>query len=935
MDPIITTNTANNSDDDGSATIDSPPRPVRTSSPRQDSSASPSSSSASTAAADDYSPDGARRVLTSPTSAHHRLNATNFMKFGSIRPPISVLQSEFCATYRLWEEHDAVLRRVEQKPSHSSAGGGGTMDRLVANNGSNNRHDWRKYKPKRHHHQGGGGGDEDDHYSKNNGSSSSDDDEVDEDTEWEEAFAHLRTLYSRHHLHHYQEDLFSQGSYQNRNDFLESLFAIDDEDTREEKLEENDDDDDDVKVDTGNSQSVSETQHNVDYEINTTAEQTHFTDTVAAGQHHYHHHQQQQQQRKQRTDMENLAKLLLRPGSKLSGTMESSSSSGLKRTTATTARREYNLVIMEENKCDELGRPKGYLARQTSGNDEQCVFVHVSFVSLNDVVANLDQIDAFEDEEKRADDIDNNNTCKRNSPQSQSPLEVEDRITIQLDYVDGDKKCCGYWNPNTLSFEGTVQKLGDGNNNQGATERGGSGGGRLRNSASSNNIIMSGLISGRVGAVGIGSSSHGGDGFGTDGENADQPLDIATTAAAAEVTSATTGSSQRPQTQYTFSLSPCTHLHPRGHIQTPLWRLFTVPNFVNMMGIENISIVEEVVSFGGGGGTNSAVTTKKKSMMSEHDKVVLMDEIASDDNRKFALHRARTERLLLDTLVKLVELGTLIDFAELARKRNVAKRREKWRGRMRKITPKMPRKFRRRKNKEVAGNEEFDISTFDSVQKKKVHFYDQLAAISWDRLLEAASLQAERTCATFRRRSALLDGLTFQSDEYKYQVMSDLRANGLTLATSHSEWDQCIQMGRTVALGWSWFERGSWSCFERSAVVGKRCVYLLFQMHSRLGVSHELLEKSFRSADARISIARLESLKQVRCDDKSKDDESEEILCGVCQCDIHDAEGEEEVNEEASVVVTLPCSHSFHWNCIREWLHDHSKCPMCRVDLNE
>jgi len=205
MDPIITTNTANNSDDDGSATIDSPPRPVRTSSPRQDSSASPSSSSASTAAAADYSPDGARRVLTSPTSAHHRLNATNFMKFGSIRPPISVLQSEFCATYRLWEEHDAVLRRVEQKPSHSSAGGGGTMDRLVANNGSNNRHDWRKYKPKRHHHQGGGGGDEDDNYSKNNGSSSSDDDEVDEDTEWEEAFAHLRTLYSRHHLHHYQE----------------------------------------------------------------------------------------------------------------------------------------------------------------------------------------------------------------------------------------------------------------------------------------------------------------------------------------------------------------------------------------------------------------------------------------------------------------------------------------------------------------------------------------------------------------------------------------------------------------------------------------------------------------------------------------------------------------------------------------------------------
>ena len=930
--PITITANSDDDDDYGSATIDSPPRPVRTSSPRQNNSSSPLVSTTT----DDDAPalellppapnNTAPRIMTSPTSGHHRLNATNFMKYGSIRPPISVLQNEFCTTYRLWEEHDAVLRRVvEQK--------GGGM-----NHNENGRHDWRKYKPKQGSRQRRRNDDGDDHSSSSGGSSSSSSSDVDEDEEWEEAFAHLRTLYSRHHRHDNPDQQFIR---QNSNDFLESLFAIDDEDTLEEKLEEEEEEEEEHSINNSERKHDCGGEEEEAKEVDATAidyceEKQHYVDEKFidnVGQH------RQQEQRKQRTNIENLVKLLFRPGSKLSGIMESSGSSKRSNTAATTIQREYNLVIMEENKCDELGRLKGYLARHKSGSDEQCVFVHVKFVPLSDGMANFDEEDS--DEKRRDEKQLITNSSKGNNaqppppPQSQSPLEPDERITIQINFVDGDKNCCGYWNPDTLSFEGIVQKVGDGNNSQGPTDDRGGGGGRMRNSASNNNVIMSGLISGST--VGVGSSNHGGDISGTGGDNTDQTRDGATTTAAASSTN-TVSLSHVPKNQSTFSLSPCTHLHPRGRSPMPLWRLFAMPHLVNMMGAENISLaVEDDWVIGGGGfGPNSAVSAKKKSKVSEQDQIIFLDELASDDNRKFALHRARTERLLLDTLVKLVELGSLIDFAELARKRNLATRREKWRGRMRKVTPKMPRKFKRRKNKEVAGDEEFDISTLDgSVQKKKVQFYDHLAAISWDRLLEAASVQAERTCAAFRRRSALLDGLTFRSSEYKFQVMSDLRANGLTLASSHSEWDQCIQMGRTVALGWSWFERGSWGCFERSAVVGKRCVYLLFQMHSRLGISHELLEKSFRSADARISIARLESLKQVRGDDTANDDDSEGNLCGVCQCDIHEVEGEEEGNKEASVVVTLPCSHSFHWNCIREWLHDHSKCPICRVDLNE
>lgn len=1001
-----TTTTAQDNNNSGSDTIiDSPPRPVRTSSsPRQSSNSSnhnnhnssplmignnttslvppsPSSSSPRTSAVQPYS----RRIASNNTNSN---NNNNFRKYGSIRPPISVLQTEFCTMYRLWEEHDAILRRVELKPSSDSVrsragGGGGNRMVVLPNNMGNNAtggddvNDWRKYKPRQVVRSGSGSGSVAGGNSPSNDDDSSnddDDEEINDKEEWEEAFDHLRTLYSRHHWtfdnpeiqqqqqqHHHQFAATTLGSSylsvgsssSNRNEFLESLCAIDDEDTTtllEEKLEEADE----IVIDGNNTEeqvvvsaliaavddnSGEETQH---LDVDETA-----TTTIAKEKEQQQEveEQQQQQQQKKRNEMDNLAKLF-RPGSKLVGSIETLSQFGLKRgiIDSTTILRDYSLVIMEENECDELGRPKGYLARQTCGSEEQCVFVHVKFVPLSDVMGNLDDGDLNDgmEEEKATDDEEeitlsddnmdntskkvNNKSTLAPPPQSQSPLEVvEDRITIQMEYVDNDKRYWGYWNPNTLSFGGKVQKLGDGNNIQGASDRGGVGGG-MRNSASTNNVIMSGLISGR--AVGF-----------ADGEvsGSDNGGDIDETTTTTLAAAATSSSSQRPKRQLTFSLSPCTHLHPRGRVQSPsLTRVF-MPTFLSMMGSDYLSSVDIGLLGGGFGSNNSAnnMSEKKKSKVSEQDQLAFMDELASDDNYKFALHRARTEQLLLETVVKLAELGSLVDFAELARKRNVAKRREKWRRRLRKITPKMPRKIksRRKKKKEAAGEDEFG---FPNVEKKKEQFYDQLAAISWDRLLQAASIQAERTCATFRRRSALLDGLTFQSDEYKYQVMSDLRANGMTLSSSHSEWDHCIQMGRTVALGWSWFERGSWGCFERSAVVGKRCVHLLFQMHSRLGVCHEQLEKSFRSADARISIAKLESLKQVSCDDKPNEDDSEELLCGVCQCDIYEEDGEEdEDNKEASIVVTLPCSHSFHWDCIREWLHDHSKCPICRVDLNE
>jgi len=674
----------------------------------------------------------------------------------------------------------------------------------------------------------------------------------------------------------------------------------------------------------------------------------------------------------ERTKLEKLAALLFRPGSKLSGTLEvrPSSSSSL-----ASPRGEYDLVVMEGDAPDELGRSeRGMLARHKFGGDEQCVFVKTSFVpvppppveALEDVIEEGEEEEEEEEKEsikeKEEEEVPSkehassadvkeggNGNDSADSKPTSSSLENH-KLTIQMDYVDGDHLVTGLWNHDKLCFEGTLRKMNEGEGEQ--TQLGGT--------------IVSGLISGH--------SSSFNDGDETNGPSASDSR----RSSRSQLTS--THADANNLGPRAFSISPCTHLHPRGVAPLPPpWQALL--ESLSRMGLTSAQ-PPETSSTGGGGmllrrgskGKESENPTATASFppSSKETKVVLtpaqrkklLDELASLDNYKLVLHRARTETLRRETLTKLVELGGLIDFAELARKRNVAKRREKWRGRVRKYTPRvLSRRLLQRRSRgsrtsattsaatagHVSGRGVAVGEDYDAVQKKKVQFYDQLAVISWGDLLEEASIQAERTCAVFRRQTSLLDGLTFESDEYKAQIMVDLRTNGLTLASSHTEWDKCIQMGRTVALGWSWFERGSWSCFERSAVVGKRCVYLLFQMHSRLESNHKHLEKAYRSADARLTNVELMRIKngfasqscaQAAFNKKIEGGkEGNDGLCGICQCNMDDDDnGEESKNQEDEDVdnpaVCLPCGHSFHWNCIREWLHNHSQCPICRVDLH-
>jgi E3 ubiquitin-protein ligase RNF115/126 len=54
--------------------------------------------------------------------------------------------------------------------------------------------------------------------------------------------------------------------------------------------------------------------------------------------------------------------------------------------------------------------------------------------------------------------------------------------------------------------------------------------------------------------------------------------------------------------------------------------------------------------------------------------------------------------------------------------------------------------------------------------------------------------------------------------------------------------------------------------------------------------------------------------------------EKKEEKCSICMCDIN-------IDEE---VCDLPCTHTFHNECIQPWLKNYNyKCPVCRKEVGK
>jgi len=51
----------------------------------------------------------------------------------------------------------------------------------------------------------------------------------------------------------------------------------------------------------------------------------------------------------------------------------------------------------------------------------------------------------------------------------------------------------------------------------------------------------------------------------------------------------------------------------------------------------------------------------------------------------------------------------------------------------------------------------------------------------------------------------------------------------------------------------------------------------------------------------------------------------DEVACSICLCEY----------ENGDKLITLPCNHVYHADCIKSWTDKSTRCPLCNLDLNE
>ena len=207
--------------------------------------------------------------------------------------------------------------------------------------------------------------------------------------------------------------------------------------------------------------------------------------------------------------------------------------------------------------------------------------------------------------------------------------------------------------------------------------------------------------------------------------------------------------------------------------------------------------------------------------------------------------------------------------------------------------------------------------------------------VAWSDLLAADTLAAEKTCANLRRRAELLDSLLFASPEERTGTLADLKEKAISRSLAHSESDEWKQAARSIinAAGITS------TTFNFPNFPGNSGIARYLSMCGRLEQNFARFDGALRRAEKRLTeadicrwIVALPSGSRSRTS-SGDDAESDEILCAICRVDLkEDVNGDE--NDYAEILC-LPCSHSFHDECLREWLRHHALCPVCRFRLQQ
>lgn len=288
----------------------------------------------------------------------------------------------------------------------------------------------------------------------------------------------------------------------------------------------------------------------------------------------------------------------------------------------------------------------------------------------------------------------------------------------------------------------------------------------------------------------------------------------------------------------------------------------------------------------------------------------MMQDLLSVDTRSIAAHRHRTNKLQMELLLQFDDVDNAME-----------------------LDPSAKRRMRLLLHSDAVPSP----SALPNDRGVHIfHFFRRLRDMEWSLLISGTSLWGEYTCAEFRRRAALYDDTTFKTRGEKEEIIKKWKETGMDLSGAHELWNNWETAVKRAGL---------LQFFGTSSRSISSMMYPFHVMSTRLYGNYDFLEHAYRRAEGRLP---REDLKKFEIASSFKDfldgnegevtKGEEGATCAICQEFLFGEDLEEKrrtttENKAKETLYKLACSHCFHSQCLSDWLHDNSSCPVCRYDV--
>ncbi|KAL3801046.1 hypothetical protein HJC23_002339 [Cyclotella cryptica] len=365
----------------------------------------------------------------------------------------------------------------------------------------------------------------------------------------------------------------------------------------------------------------------------------------------------------------------------------------------------------------------------------------------------------------------------------------------------------------------------------------------------------------------------------------------------------------RSEVTHVFTLHPCTHAFPLGrHSAETEYVIVQRQNYWQEPwtgSTENdANITDGASGVFGGLPTNS---TKDENAKNDSEQLRTLDfesDIVSVQTQAIVSHRHRTYSNLMKALHSLNEFFTIVST-----------------GRIELMQLQGLLSIFKDENKHPFDDDEI------------MGMFFKLRRVKWIDFLRAQSVYSEQMCAEFRRRAAVLDAAHFETCEQRQEFIEKWKNAGMDLSGAHSIWSDCERLAKNIC---------SLAFAFDFTLVRDTGVFTLEVLRHRLMSNYYCFEGAYRRAESRLATGDLRRyeiprhLLQFGIDGESYSESGP--TCPICQYSLLDMDRDNDDEEDIikdSIIYKLPCSHCFHSQCVKQWLHNNFSCPVCRSDLTK